>query len=104
MATVLWIAAGLVVAYVVWKTGIAMLRSLTRPLGPAAATGGDAQVNLRYRCSICGVELKLTLAPDEDPPPPRHCLEDMIVVARISSLRGRYPQSGGQGCGQMTPL
>jgi len=29
------------------------------------------------------VELKLTLAPDEDPPPPTHCLEPMIVVAPI---------------------
>jgi len=27
------------------------------------------------------VELKLTMAPDEDPPPPKHCLEDMIIVA-----------------------
>jgi len=21
------------------------------------------------------------MAPDEDPPPPKHCLEDMIIVA-----------------------
>jgi hypothetical protein len=25
--------------------------------------------------------LRLTMAPDEDPPPPRHCLEDMTIVA-----------------------
>jgi hypothetical protein len=25
----------------------------------------------------------MTAAPDEDPPPPKHCLEDMIVVAPI---------------------
>jgi len=25
----------------------------------------------------------LTLAPDEDPPPPRHCLEDMTEVAPL---------------------
>jgi len=25
----------------------------------------------------------LTLAPDEDPPPPKHCLEEMTVVAPL---------------------
>jgi hypothetical protein len=83
-ATVLWIAGGLLLAYVVWKTGIAMLRSLTRPLSPPPPPGEMRKVNLRYRCSVCGVELRLTLAPDEDPPPPRHCLEEMVVVAPIT--------------------
>jgi hypothetical protein len=32
---------------------------------------------------VCGVELRLTMAPDEDPPPPRHCLEDMDIVAPV---------------------
>jgi hypothetical protein len=40
-------------------------------------------VNVRYRCGVCGLEIKLMLAPDEDPPPPRHCLEDMDVVAPL---------------------
>jgi hypothetical protein len=83
-STVLWIAGGLLLAYVVWKTGIAMLRSLTRPLPPPPPAGEMRKVNLRYRCSVCGVELRLTLAPDEDPPPPRHCLEEMVVVAPIT--------------------
>jgi hypothetical protein len=83
-STVLWIAGGLLLAYVVWKTGIATLRSLTRPLPPPPPAGEMRKVNLRYRCSVCGVELRLTLAPDEDPPPPRHCLEEMVVVAPIT--------------------
>jgi hypothetical protein len=29
------------------------------------------------------VELKMTMAPDEDPPPPRHCLEDMVEIAPL---------------------
>ena len=52
-------------------------------------------MNLRYRCDVCGVELKLTAAPDEDPPPPRHCLEEMLLVAprhRVSRPAGRCPQ------------
>jgi hypothetical protein len=45
--------------------------------------GEMRKVNVRYRCSVCGLEIKLTLAPDEDPPPPRHCLEDMDIVAPL---------------------
>jgi hypothetical protein len=29
------------------------------------------------------VELRMVMAPDQDPPPPRHCLEDMDFVAPI---------------------
>jgi hypothetical protein len=80
---VVWIIAGLLVAYVVWKTGIALLRSLTTPLPPPPPPGEMRRVNVRYRCGVCGMELKLTMAPDEDPPPPKHCLEEMTVVAPI---------------------
>ena len=38
------------------------------------------RVSLRYRCTSCGVELKLTAAPDEDPEPPRHCMDEMELV------------------------
>jgi rubredoxin len=41
------------------------------------------RINVRYRCSVCGLEIRLTLAPDEDPPPPRHCLEDMEMIAPV---------------------
>ena len=83
LGTVVWGLTGLLVAYVVWKTGIAMLRSLSTPLPGPPPTGEMRRVNVRYRCDVCGTELRLTMAPDEDPPPPTHCLEEMIVVAPI---------------------
>jgi hypothetical protein len=52
-------------------------------MAPPPPAGELRKVNVRYRCSVCGLEIKLTLAPDEDPPPPRHCLEDMDVVAPL---------------------
>ena len=55
--------------------------AMTHPPPPPA--GELRKVNVRYRCSVCGLEIKLTLAPDEDPPPPRHCLEDMEIVAPL---------------------
>lgn len=83
LSTVLWVAGGLLIGVVLWKSGMGMLRSLSAPIAPPPATGEMRKVNVRYRCSICGLEIKLTLAPDEDPPPPRHCLEDMDLVAPL---------------------
>ncbi len=83
LSTALWTLAGVLLAVVLWKLGIGMLRALTRPLPPPPPAGEMRRVNMRYRCGVCGVELRLTMAPDEDPPPPRHCLEDMDVVAPL---------------------
>ena len=74
---------GLGIAYVILKLGFWMLRGLANPLPPPPPAGEMRRVNLRYRCGVCGVELKLTAAPDEDPPPPRHCTEDMELMAPI---------------------
>ncbi len=83
ISTVLWALAGVGLAYVVWKVGIGMLRSVTRPLPPPPPAGEMRKISVRYRCDVCGVELKMTLAPDEEPPPPKHCLEDMVEVAPL---------------------
>lgn len=83
LGTVLWVAAGLLVGVLVWRVGIAMLRSMTTALPPPPPPGEMRRINVRYRCVVCGVELRMTLAPDEDPPPPRHCLEDMSLIAPI---------------------
>ncbi len=83
VGSVVWILVGLVLMVVLWRTGMAMLQALSAPPAPPPEPGELRKVNVRYRCDVCGVELKLTLAPDQDPPPPRHCLEDMIVVAPL---------------------
>jgi len=83
LTTILWVLVGLALAWFLWKTGIGMLRSMTSPLPPPPPAGEMRRINVKYRCGICGLELKMTLAPDEDPPPPRHCLEDMDLVAPI---------------------
>ncbi|HEX2064970.1 MAG TPA: hypothetical protein VHE80_11180 [Acidimicrobiales bacterium] len=68
---------------VVMRLGLFVLRALANPLPEPPPPGEMRRVNLRYRCGVCGVELKLTAAPEEDPPPPRHCLEDMQLVAPV---------------------
>lgn len=81
MPVPLKLVIGLAFAYVVLKVGFWILRGMANPLPPPPPSGEMRRVNLRYRCGICGVELKMTAAPDEDPPPPRHCTEDMELVA-----------------------
>lgn len=80
---VVWTLGGMLIAVVLWKSGMAMLWSLSRPVPEPLPAGEMRKVNVRYRCDVCGVELKLTRAPDEDPPPPKHCLEEMLVVAPL---------------------
>ena len=83
VGSVVWVLCGLVLMVVLWKTGMAMLGALSAPPAPPPEPGELRKMNVRYRCDVCGVELRLTLAPDEDPPPPKHCLEEMIVVAPL---------------------
>jgi hypothetical protein len=83
LGSILWTLAGLALAVVLWKAGIATVRALTQPTPAPPPPGELRRVNVRYRCGVCGVELRLTMAPDEDPPPPKHCLEDMELVAPL---------------------
>ena len=70
-----------IVAFVVMmRIGMLILGGLARP-HPPPEPGMIRKVNLRYRCSICGTEVRMTQAAEELPPPPRHCQEDMDLVA-----------------------
>jgi len=68
---------------VVMKIGLWVIRGFANPLPPPPPAGEMRRVNLRYRCSICGAEVRMTSAAEEEPDPPRHCLEDMDLVAPI---------------------
>ncbi|MFN2608068.1 MAG: hypothetical protein ABR511_09250 [Acidimicrobiales bacterium] len=80
----IWLLLKLVVAVAVFvllmRVGMAVLGGLARPNVPPPP-GEMRKVNLRYRCSICGTEVRMTQAAEELPPPPRHCQEDMDLVA-----------------------
>ena len=81
--TIIWWAGGGLLFYGIWKAGLAMLKSMTSPTPAPPPPGEMRRINVRYRCSVCGVELKMTMAPDEEPPPPKHCLEDMDMIAPV---------------------
>ena len=62
------------------RLGMLILGGLARP-HPPPDPGTIRRVNLRYRCSICLTEVKMVQATEELPMPPRHCQEDMDLVA-----------------------
>ncbi len=72
-----------IAGFLIIRIGLAMLRGLARPAPEPPPPGELRKVKITYRCSVCGAEVRMTVAPDEDPEAPRHCLEEMDVVAPI---------------------
>ena len=69
-------------AVLMMRVGLSILRALATPNQPPPP-GEMRKVNLRYRCSICGTEVRMTSANEEDPEPPRHCQEDMDLMTPV---------------------
>ena len=76
------LAAALGGLAILWL-GILMLRVLSQPQPEPPPPGELRKVRITYRCSLCGTEVRMTIAPMEDPEPPRHCGEEMSVMAPI---------------------
>ena len=74
---VLKIAVAIAAAVFMLRMGIAVLRALATPLPEPPPVGDLRKVKLQYRCSLCGTEVRMTVATDETPDPPRHCMDDM---------------------------
>ena len=68
------------------RIGLFVLRSLATPVPEPPPPGELRKVNLRYRCSLCGAEARVTLAADQYPEPPRHCMEEMELTTSPEDL------------------
>jgi len=77
------IIVAVLVFYAMMRIGFSLLRGLAQPIPEPPPPGELRKVKIMYRCAICGAEVRMTIAPHEDPEPPRHCLEDMDLVAPI---------------------
>lgn len=72
--------------WLLFKIGFAMLGGLARPVPEPPPPGELRKVKITYRCSICGTEVRMTVANDQMPEAPRHCLEDMDLVTPVDDL------------------
>lgn len=90
----LLVPLGILVGYLVLRVGLGTLRMLgaSPPQTAEAASRSTDDVeafDLRYRCQICGTEMRLTRLArsdaDEDFDPPKHCREDMSLVVEADA-------------------
>ncbi len=72
--------------YVIVRVGIAILGAFARPIPEPPPPGELRKVKLVYRCSSCGAELRMTLANDQVPQPPRHCADEMDLLTTIDEM------------------
>jgi hypothetical protein len=71
---------------VFFKIGFAMLGGLAQPIPEPPPPGELRKVKITYRCSICGTEVRMTVANDQMPEPPRHCQDEMDLVTPVDDL------------------
>ena len=81
MGRVAAIAVAIGAGYLLFRIGIGMMRAFVSPMPEPPPPGELRKVKLRYRCPVCGLELRVTVAANEDPMPPRHCMDEMDLVA-----------------------
>ena len=67
--------------YLIWRIGKSIIGGLARPIPTPPPDGELRRVNLRYRCPSCGTEMRMTKTDVVDPVPPRHCMDEMDLVA-----------------------
>ncbi len=72
--------------YLILRVGIAVLGAFARPIPEPPPPGELRKVKLVYRCSSCGAELRMTLANDQVPQPPRHCADEMDLMTSVDEL------------------
>jgi hypothetical protein len=85
-ASVVAVLVAAAAVLVMFKIGFAMLGGLAQPVPEPPPPGELRKVKIMYRCSICGTEVRMTVANDQMPDPPRHCLEDMDLVTPVDDL------------------
>ena len=77
------VVVAVLAAMVILRVGFMFLGGLSQPVPEPPPPGELRKVKIQFRCSICGAEVRMTVANDEMPAPPRHCLEDMDLVAPV---------------------
>lgn len=82
-ASAVAVTIAVLAGWLIMKVGYAAIAGLGMPVPEPPPPGELRKVKIMYRCSICGTEVRMTAANDEVPEPPKHCLEEMDLVAPI---------------------
>ena len=74
------------ISYALLVMGFGVIGAFARPVPEAPPPGELRRVKLTYRCVTCGAELRMTLANDQVPAPPRHCMDEMELTTSLDEL------------------
>ena len=74
------IIVAVLAAYLILKIGLGVLRGFATPLPEPPPAGELRKMKRIYRCSSCGMEIRMQVAATDDPDPPRHCMDDMDLI------------------------
>ncbi len=69
------------IAYIIIRIGLAMLRGMAAPIPEPPPAGELRKVKIQFQCLACGTEVRMTMSTNEEPDPPRHCMQEMSWVA-----------------------
>ena len=72
--------------YLIVRAGLSVIGTFARPLPGPPPPGELRKVRMQFRCSLCGTEVRMTVANDEMPDPPRHCQDEMDLVTPVDDL------------------
>ena len=78
--TIISVVIAIAVAYVILRIGLSIFRLLATPLPEPPPAGELRKVKLNFRCSTCGSEVRMSVATDEHPDPPRLCMSEMDLL------------------------
>ena len=70
-------------ATLIIRSGLAILRGMAAPIPEPPPPGELRKVKIQFRCAVCGTEVRMTAASDQEPEAPRHCMQEMDLVAPI---------------------
>ncbi len=67
------------IGFVIWTTLISIIRAVATP-PPAIDPEDVVETKRRFRCSLCGTQVTMTVANVAESKAPRHCREEMDEV------------------------
>lgn len=77
--TFLNVLIALAIGAAIWTVSMMVLRAVANP--PPDLNPDDAvETRRRFRCSLCGAQVTMTVANPAEPNAPRHCREEMDEV------------------------
>jgi hypothetical protein len=74
------LAIAVLAGFLIIRVGFGMLRSFAAPMPAPPPPGELRKVKLTYVCPQCGMQLRVTQAPDQAILAPRHCMDEMDLV------------------------